>query len=301
VHHAGPGRSPRRSPQPPCAPRPPRPLRPLLALGGALTSLAALTALTAAPAEATAAPAIADGLAHPELDWLGSTVAAHEGRATSGGDASASSHVTQTPGFDVSNWQGVVDWKAAYDKGARFAYMKATEGTTYRDPQFNANYTNSYKAGFIRGAYHFARPDDSGGKAQADYFLAHGGGWSKDGRTLPPLLDIEYPSGAACYGLSQSAMRRWIAAFSAEVHARTTRWATIYTTTNWWKTCTGDSATFSANHPLFVARYASSIGSLPGGWPFHTFWQHSDAGALPGDQDTFNGPMSGLINLADNI
>jgi len=73
-----------------------------------------------------------------------------------------------TPGFDVSNWQGTVDWAGAYKKGARFAYIKATEGTTYRDPSFNTNYTKSYSAGFIRGAYHFATPDSSTAKAQAD-------------------------------------------------------------------------------------------------------------------------------------
>jgi hypothetical protein len=46
-------------------------------------------------------------------------------------------------------------------------------------------------AGLIRGGYHFARPDVSSGATQANYFLAHGGGWSADGRTLPGALDIE--------------------------------------------------------------------------------------------------------------
>ena len=177
---------------------------------------------------------------------------------------------TRTPGFDVSNWQGNVNWASAYAKGGRFAYIKATEGTTYRDPTFNANYTNSYYAGFIRGAYHFATPDSSGGKAQADYFVSHGGGWSKDGKTLPPLLDIEYSKDGTCYGMSKAAMVTWISAFVNEVHARTTRWATIYTTTSWWTTCTGNTSAFSANDPLFVARYASSAGALPAGWPFYT-------------------------------
>jgi GH25 family lysozyme M1 (1,4-beta-N-acetylmuramidase) len=288
-------------------PRPPA-TRPLLGFGAVLGAiLATLTALLAAPAQARGAgdaigvPRTHTGLAHPERDWLGSSVAAHEGRST-GGDSvtAAASSVPRTPGFDVSNWQGKVDWNAAYKKGARFAYIKATEGTTYKDPTFNANYTNSYYAGFIRGAYHFARPDSSGGKAQADYFVSHGGGWSKDGKTLPPLLDIEYPEGAACYGLSQSQMRSWISAFLTEVHAKTTRWATIYTTTAWWKKCTGNTSLYSANHPLFIARYASTPGTLPAGWPFYSFWQHADSGTFPGDQDYFNGPISGLRNLANN-
>jgi GH25 family lysozyme M1 (1,4-beta-N-acetylmuramidase) len=247
----------------------------------------------------------------PDYDWLGSSLAGHEGRA--GGRSAAGStlartddtesgtrSVPRTPGFDVSNWQGKVDWPAAYSKGARFAYIKATEGTTYRDPQFDANYVNAYYAGFIRGAYHFATPNTSSGKAQADYFTSHGGAWSKDGKTLPPLLDIEYPDGPTCYGLSQSQMRSWIADFVNEVHAKTTRWAAIYTTTDWWKTCTGNTAQFASNDPLFIARYASSSGTLPAGWPFYTFWQHADSGTFPGDQDYFNGPLSGVRNLANN-
>src|SRR2546425_272076 len=79
------------------------------------------------------------------------------------------------------------------------------------------------------------------GAAQADYFVAHGGGWSRDGKTLPPMLDIEYaPSGDQCYGMSQASMRSWIQAFSNEVHAKTSRYPTVYTTTNWWVSCTGN-------------------------------------------------------------
>jgi len=293
------------------SPHRPRPRRALRALGGTLIALAALVA--AVPGAAAAPDPLGRSLdratgttdraispSHPERDWMGSSVVAREGRSAST-SATPSSRVTQTPGFDVSNWQGTINWPAAFAKGARFAYIKATEGTTYKDPYFNTNYTNSYHAGFIRGAYHFATPKSSSGTAQADYFVTHGGAWSKDGQTLPPLLDIEYPqTGAACYGMSQSAMRGWISDFVNRVHAKTTRWPTIYTTTNWWTTCTGNTTAFSAHDPLFVARYASSAGTLPAGWPFYTFWQHADSGTFPGDQDYFNGPYSGLENLANN-
>ncbi|MBD0734742.1 GH25 family lysozyme [Streptomyces sp. CBMA29] len=269
-----------------------------LAAIGTLTALLAL--FVAAPGAATAASPSGGGspIAHPELDWMGSTITAHEGRSSGGG--AVTPNAAQTLGFDVSHYQGTVNWAGAYANGARFAYMKATEGTTFRDPNFSANYTGSYNAGFIRGAYHFATPNSSTGAAQADYFVAHGGGWSKDGKTLPPMLDIEYGPSSTCWGLSQAAMRTWITSFINEVHAKTTRWATIYTTTNWWTTCTGNTSAYSANDPLFIARYASSVGALPAGWPFYTFWQHADSGVFPGDQDYFNGALSGLLNLANN-
>lgn len=232
----------------------------------------------------------------------GSTVAAHEGGnlAPDVTPVTPPASATQTPGFDVSHYQGTVNWTAAYNNGARFAYMKATEGTDFIDPDFNANYPDSYYAGFIRGAYHFATPNTSMGAAQADYFVAHGGSWSKDGKTLPPMLDIEYGSTSECYGLSQSAMVSWITSFVDEVHTKTTRWPTIYSTTDWWTTCTGNTSKFSSEDPLFIARYSTSVGTLPAGWGFYTFWQFADSGTFPGDQDKFNGPITGLTNLADN-
>lgn len=66
--------------------------------------------------------------------------------------------------------------------------------SAFIDPEFNTNYVAAANAGLIRGAYHFAHPDVSSGAAQANFFLAHGGGWSSDGITLPGTLDIECES-----------------------------------------------------------------------------------------------------------
>jgi GH25 family lysozyme M1 (1,4-beta-N-acetylmuramidase) len=263
-----------------------------------LTALTALlTLLLALPGTALAATG-RDHITHPELDWMGSTVLAHEGGTPT--NRPAFPLVTQTSGMDVSAYQGDVDWTAARADGGRFAYVKATESTTYTNPYFAQQYNGSYSVGMIRGAYHFATPDTSGGAAQADYFVSHGGGWSADGKTLPPALDIEYnPYGATCYGLSPSAMARWIADFSTTVHRRTGRYPVIYTTAQWWNECTGGSTASAASDPLWTARYTSTPGALPSGWSYQTFWQYADSGALPGDQDYFNGAYSRLLALAD--
>ena len=55
---------------------------------------------------------------------------------------------------------------------------------------------------------------------------------------------------------------------------------------------------FNTQTPLVLARYGSSPGSIPGGWPFQTIWQNSDSYAYGGDSDIFNGPLSGLKKLA---
>lgn len=237
---------------------------------------------------------------HPERDTMGSTILAHEGRGA-GEDRSAGRVrplVTRTRGLDVSHWQGNIDWDGVHADGGRFAYAKATEGTSYRDPKFADNYLGAYYAGLKHGAYHFALPNVSSGARQANYFADHGGGWSPDGMTLPGTLDIEYnPYGGTCYGKSDAAMRNWIADFINTYHSRTGRWAVIYTTTDWWKTCTGNYGGFANHNPLWIARYASSPGELPNGWNFYTFWQYNDHGTFPGDQDYFNGAADRLLAL----
>ncbi|BDZ52147.1 hypothetical protein GCM10025867_43880 [Frondihabitans sucicola] len=206
-------------------------------------------------------------------------------------------------GLDVSAYQTGINWKTLYSQGARFAYVKATEGTGYQSSQFASQYNGSYAAGMVRGAYHFATPNTSTGTAQATYFVAHGGGWSPDGRTLPPLLDVEYGYNGTCWGLSQSAMVKWISDFSNTVLAKVGTRPAIYATANWWNTCTGSSKAFSAN-PFFVAQYpttttsSSKPATLGASWSKWNFWQWSSTGPFPGDSDVFNGTAASLTLLA---
>jgi GH25 family lysozyme M1 (1,4-beta-N-acetylmuramidase) len=277
----------------------------------ALAAAAAVTLLAtsaAAAAPSSASPAAAPRPTDPARDagisrggdafmgWSQSSSGRAAPTQEQAAGASSLAAATQTPGIDVSKWQGNVDWASWWSKGKKFAYVKATEGTTYQSPYFAQQYNGSYNVGMIRGSYHFALPSNSSGTAQADWFVNHGGGWSGDGRTLPGVLDIEYnPYGATCYGLTQSSMRSWIAAFTSRYKARTGRDAVIYSTTNWWTTCTGNTSQFAATNPLWIARYSTSAGTLPAGWSYYTFWQYSDT---PIDQDYFNGDLAGLRRLA---
>lgn len=228
---------------------------------------------------------------------MGSQIRLHEGTPMVLVHPDSASIQAAVYGIDVSGWQGNVDWAGQWNAGKRFAYVKATENTNYTNPYFAQQYNGSYNVGMIRGSYHFAHPDTTSGATQANYFVDHGGGWSRDGKTLPGTLDIEYnPSGATCYGLSAGGMVNWIVSFSNQYHARTGVWPVIYTTTTWWSQCTGNQGDFTSTNPLWVARYASSAGALPFAWGFYTFWQYSDS---PIDQDVFNGAYDRLQALAN--
>jgi lysozyme len=65
--------------------------------------------------------------------------------------------MTQIKGIDVSHWQGDIDWKKVKDDGVEFAFIKATEGTSFIDDKFLANINGANAVGIKTGAYHFAR------------------------------------------------------------------------------------------------------------------------------------------------
>lgn len=99
------------------------------------------------------------------------------------------------------------------------------------------------------------------------------------------MLDMEYGSTSTCHGLSQSAMVTWITSFVNQYKSLTGAYPMIYTTADWWNTCTGGSSAFVSKCPLVLARYSSSAGTVPGGWPYYTIWQYNDAYAYGGDSD----------------
>ncbi|MFI2378784.1 lysozyme [Streptomyces sp. NPDC018964] len=275
---------------------------------GVLGAALALTATTTGGA--TAAPEPDQGSpvhVGPGEAYMGVGARIHEGTPAEAPSTVALAATDGVQGIDVSHWQGAINWTSVRNSGIQFAWMKATEGTTYKDDRFGSNYPAAYNAGVIRGAYHFARPDVSGGATQANYFVDNGGGWSRDNLTLPGVLDIEHnPYGAMCYGLSTTQMRTWVNDFYTTYKSRTSRDVVIYTTASWWNTCTGNWTGMSAKSPLWVAHWTSAASpTVPSGFPTWTVWQYTSTGAVPGvsgnvDRDRFNGSRDRLLALANN-
>jgi hypothetical protein len=104
-------------------------------------------------------------------------------------------------GFDVSAYQGTSV------PAADFVFVKATEGSGYTSSKFRAQWADAKRKARVRGAYHFARPEESSAAAQADRFLA----------VVKPdpgdllCLDLEASD------LSQAASNDWAIAFAARL------------------------------------------------------------------------------------
>ena len=196
-------------------------------------------------------------------------------------------------GIDVASVQhpsgAAINWSQVAAAQYKFVFIKVTEGSYYANPYYAGDASGAHAAGMLTAPYAFAIPNYSGGALQADYALDHAN-YVADGKTLPLILDIEYdpydsapPAGDGtneCYGLTPTQMVAWINAFAAETSRRTGQPPVIYTTQDWWHTCTGDSTAFAAD-PLWIASFASAP-AMPPQWATWTYWQYTDAAKVPG-------------------
>jgi GH25 family lysozyme M1 (1,4-beta-N-acetylmuramidase) len=284
--------------------------RVLAIIAAATAALVALAGPVMARPSSTDQPAASSGAT---ADHNGYPGAGRPARAPSGTANEALSLAAGLPagydinGIDVSSNDysngHPPNWAARKAGGDEFAYVKATEATDYHNPYFSADYRTAKSVGLYVGAYAFGRPDLGDAAGQANYF-ADRLQWARDGKTLPPFLDIEWPYPALdlpdCYGLSTSQMASWISTFLATLEKRIGVRPMIYTNVNWWNPCTGSSTAFS-QYGLDISSCLSSPPSAPGWGTGWTFWQYDIPGCGRGgvnDSDVFNGNLDQLASLA---
>lgn len=186
-------------------------------------------------------------------------------------------------GADVSHYQGTLNWSTIKAGGLDFAFAKATEGTSFVDPDFSANWSGMKSAGIVRGAYHFydAGVDPT---QQAMHFLgelqAVGGIQAGD---LPPVIDFEVSDTNAN-----------VCTMAAALQSGTGLKPIIYTSSNY-----AGSWTTDCGATLWVANWGVSCPSLPGAWTGWMFWQTADTEPNSGgDADEFNGSLAQLQMFA---
>lgn len=90
-------------------------------------------------------------------------------------------------GVDVSSYQLDIDWKGLENEGFKFAFIKATEGSSHVDERFEYNWEEAGKTDMKIGAYHFLSYDTDG-KSQANNFIET---VNKKWGMLPPIIDVE--------------------------------------------------------------------------------------------------------------
>ncbi len=193
-----------------------------------------------------------------------------------------------TPGIDVSYYQDVIDWQRVQRAGIRFAFIRVSDGATLPDAKFATNWAEARRAGIVRGAYQYFRPDQNV-IAQADLMISAMRG-SNPG-DLPPVIDIEVDGGLTAPVVAARA-RAWIDRVRAKLGVE----PIVYTGGDLWR---GGGAEPLGSQPLWIAHYTQGCPTLPAPWTGWAFWQHTDRGAVPGidglvDLDLFAGTLGEL-------
>jgi len=199
-------------------------------------------------------------------------------------------------GMDVSYYEDSIDWNAAHGAGIDFAFVRVSDGTTYRDPKFAAYWAGARAAGVLRGAYQFFRPAEDP-IAQAELLLDLMG--PLDPGDLPPVIDVEVSG-----GLTQPEVAASVQSWVTHVAQRTGRVPIVYAGLYSWPDLTNSADVTTS--PLWVAQYTSAAcPNIPGPWPRWTFWQYSSTGSMPGipgamlDVNVFDGTLDDLRHFAE--
>ena len=198
------------------------------------------------------------------------------------------------PGIDVSKWQGSVNWPAVAGDGQKFAFIRVSDGLTYIDELYEANWQGARQAGLIVGAYQYFRPGQDAIQ-QADLLLQKMGPLVPG--VLPPVIDVETADGLPPAQVAAK-VGQWIDRVEGELGVR----PIIYTGKYIWQSSVGSAAW--ADYPLWIAQYGPVCPDLPVQWADWVFWQTSSTGKVAGvsgnvDTNLFNGDLAALQALAD--
>jgi len=178
-------------------------------------------------------------------------------------------------GIDVSHHQAHIGWFESSLNDVQFAYLKATEGSDFKDRQFLYNWTVCERTAIPHGAYHFfsfCRP----AAEQARNFLNT---VPPGPPSLPPALDLEF-SGNCDRVLSRAAMVREVSIFVSAIAKRFPGRPVFYVTPDFYKRYLEGHRQDFPPHFLWIRNTLREPSQKPcEEW---TFWQYADHGRVPG-------------------
>ncbi|WP_022765978.1 GH25 family lysozyme [Butyrivibrio sp. XPD2006] len=178
-------------------------------------------------------------------------------------------------GVDVSHHQGEVDWDKLSKEDISFAFIKATEGSQYKDEQFDRNWGKAAATELRIGAYHFFSLDSSGAD-QAENFCNTVEA-VKD--MLPPVVDVEpYGNYQDPGQLDKEKMMAELGDFLIGVESYYGLKPIIYTTEEWLPVL---EEKFS-DYDLWIR----NVYGKPDPATNWTFWQYSNRHVLSGYSGT---------------
>lgn len=203
-----------------------------------------------------------------------------------------SRHRDKVFGIDVSHYQGSINWQVLKANNAEFPlhfiFVRATAGSNSADTRFRENWAAAKKHGYLRGAYHYYRPNENSLK-QAEHFIKRVKLAKGD---LPPVLDIEKIPDEQSIDSLKSGLKRWLQKVEGHYHMK----PIIYSGESFY---TDFLKKEFEGYDLWIANYSFFEEEIRKEW---LFWQFTDKAELPGlsghvDVNIYNGTIDELRAL----
>jgi len=187
-------------------------------------------------------------------------------------------------GIDVSHHQMDIDWKKVKEQKIEFAFIKATEGGDFKDPNFTKNWNEARKYKIDVGAYHFFTFCKSG-ELQARNFMQT---VPAETNALPPIIDLEY-GGNCVLTKSKTYIIQEIHKIEKLLHQKYDKKPVFYVTREFYEDILKGNF---LNNPIWF-RSIFHKPKISDGRPW-LFWQYGNRGHLKGintyvDLNVFNG------------
>lgn len=193
-------------------------------------------------------------------------------------------------GLDLSHYQGVPNWVEIKNSHhpIEFIFVRATMGVNGKDKQFDRNWKRMKEAGYIRGAYHYFRPNENA-KRQFRQFARH---VKLEAGDFPPVLDIE-TLGRQSTRQIQEAAKTWLSLAEAHYGVK----PIVYTSLSFYRDYLKGHVD---GYPLWIAAYTNGKNQLAGvDWTFHQFTDQVRVSGICEyvDGNDFNGRREDLLAL----
>jgi lysozyme len=197
-------------------------------------------------------------------------------------------------GFDVSEYQGKIEW-AAIDSmdhyKLHFVFVRATAGSDRVDSKFKSNWEEAKENSVIRGAYHYYRPNENSIE-QAKNFIQTVKLRKGD---LPPVLDIEKLPESQSLDSLKLGLQRWLN--YVEKHYKVK--PIIYSGEKYYQDFLEDEFD---GYTFWIANYNPWKETMDDDW---NFWQFTEKGVIDGipekvDLNLYNGTPKMLRYLTVN-
>lgn len=197
-------------------------------------------------------------------------------------------------GFDVSQFQGQINWSEVDSvEGFKldYVFIRATAGSNKVDSRFEENWANARKYKFIRGAYHYYRPNENS-LEQAKNFIKNVKLKKGD---FPPVLDIEKLPESQSIDSLKVGLKRWLKAIDNHYKVK----PIIYTGEKYYEDFLKEEF---EGYTFWIANYNFWVEDMKDDWQF---WQFTEKARINGisenvDINIYNGSSKMLFYLTIN-